>query len=142
MDRNTGLFKGIRNSRYDDSPAPFWGVVLDSSYINKCRNMIPASSSQLYINGFALPIKPCGSTMLCWGRVVPDAGHAGHLSGNTALILCPALSQAASYPISASCRLVDVQVHKFSLKHQGTKRRWVWDNFGYNKSLLNLKAFF
>lgn len=142
MNRNMCFFKGIRNSRHDDSPAPFWGVVLHCSYFSKCRNMIPASSPQLYTNGFALPIKPCGSTTLCWGRVVPDVGHAGHLSGDTALVLCPALSQAASYPISASCRFVDVQVHKFSLRHQGTKGRWVWDNFGYNKRLLNLKAFF
>lgn len=104
--------------------------------------MIPASSLQLYTNNFALPIKASGSMMLCWGRVVPDAGHAGHLSGDTALILSPALSQAASYPISASCRFVDTQVHKFSLKPQGTKGRGVWDNFSYNKRLLNLKAFF
>lgn len=66
----------------------------------------------------------------------------GHLSGDAALILCPALSQAASYSISASCRLADVQVHKLSLKPQGTKTRGVWDNFTYNKRLLKLFFFF
>lgn len=35
-------------------------------------------------------------------------------------------------------RHLDVQVHKFSLKPQGTKGRGVWDNFGYNKRLLKL----
>lgn len=80
--------------------------------------------------------------MLCWGRAMPDAGHAGHLPGDTALILCPALSQPASYSIPASCRFDDVEVHKFSLKPQGTKGRGLWDNFSYNKRLLNLKAFF
>lgn len=78
---------------------------------------------------------------LCWVRAVPGARHAGHLSGDAALILCPVLSQAASYSISASCRLADVQVHKLSLKLQGTKTRGVWDNFTYNKRLLKLFFF-
>lgn len=95
------FFKGIRNSRHDDSHGPFYGVGPGCSYFNKCRNMIPATSLQLYTKGFALPIKACGSIMLCWGRAVPDAECAGHLSGDTALILCPALSQAASYSVSA-----------------------------------------
>lgn len=98
----------------------FGGRCQVAATFNECRNMIPTSSLQLHIFGFALPIKACGDTTLCWGRAVPGAGNASHLCRDTALTLRPASPQAASHHISASGRLVDVQAHKFSLKHQGT----------------------
>lgn len=120
----------------------FGGRCPVAATFNECRNMIPTSSLQLHIFGFALPIKACGGTTLCWGRAVSGAGHASHLCRDTALTLCPVSPQAASHHISASGRLVDVQAHKLSLKHQGTRGRGEQDNSSYNKRLLNLKASF
>lgn len=109
---------------------------------NECRYMIPAFPLQLHVFGFALPITACGGTVLCQGRAVPGMGHLGHLCRDTALTLCPASPQAASYHISASWRLVAEQAHKLSLKQQGTRGSRKRDNSSYNKRLLNLIALF
>lgn len=116
-----------------------WQVAVTFS---EFRRMIPVSPLQLHVFGFALPVTACGGTALCQGRAVPGVGHMGHRCRDAALAPCPAVPQAASYHISASCRLADVQAHKLSLKQWGTRGRGEPGNSNDNKRLLNLKAFF
>lgn len=111
----------------------FGGQCQVAAAFNECRNMIPASPLQLHVFGFAIPITACGSVTLCRGRAVPGVGHTGHLCRDAALTLCPASPQAASYHISASCRLAAEQAHKLSLKQQGATGRGEWDKSSYSK---------